>query len=173
MNNKYVYIPISFLVLLSIVLVSLEIPNFGLMLGFKVLFFIAFISSLLVGVLMYLRYHKYLQGEYLIATIGASILMSFVVILAIISILNRKYATIDCEVASYKVVSYKGRYAAGYGNLKKGEIKANQWILKVSIDGLVEQFILEKDISRTKAVTTSVPLEFCKGIYGTKYLKIN
>jgi len=143
------------------------------MLGFKILLFISSVSAFIVGAFMYQKYKKVLQSEYLMATTGASFLISFVVVLAILSILNRKYATIECEVASYKVESYKGRYAAGYGNLKKGEIKANQWILKVIVDGQIEQFILEKDISRTKAVTTSVSLEFCKGIYGTKYLKIN
>ena len=173
MKKNYIYIPIALLVLLSIVLLAFEIPIYGLMLGFKVLLYIALFSAFLIGVIIYHKYKDNLDGENLIATIGISALMTFVIVLAFISILNRKYATIDCEVASFEVEAYKGRYASGYGNLKKGEIKANQWILKVLVDGKIEQFILEKDISRNKDVTTSISLEFCKGISGTKYLRIN
>ncbi len=173
MNKNYIYIPISLLMLLSIVLLALEIPLYGLMLGFKVILFIALLSALIAGLVMYRKYKDNLDGEYLIATIGISALISFVISLAFVSVLNRKYATSNCKVESFNVVAYEGRYAAGYGNLQKGEIKANQWILKVLMDGEIEQFILEKDISRTNSVTTSVSLEFCMGMYGTKYLRIN
>jgi hypothetical protein len=74
---------------------------------------------------------------------------------------------------SCKIISYTGHYAAGYGKIEKGKIEANQWILEVLVDDKIEQFVLEKNIYQVTDVTSVLPLEFCSGILGTKYLKIN
>ena len=172
MNNKYIYLPISFAVLVSIVMLSLEIPSFGLMTGFLTLLSIAASLSLLISVFLYLAYRSKLDAESLYSLMGTSLICSFIFFLATTSIFNRTYATKNCEIASYNIVAYKGRYTSGYGNLKKEELKANQWILKAEINGQIEQFTLEKDISNEKPVTRTMELEFCKGIYSTKYLRV-
>ena len=173
MNNKFIFLPISFLILLSIVLLALEVPSFGLLVGFKSLLLLSFAIAFVMSIMIYRRYNKDLDGQYRIALAGNSLLWSLVITFAFISIINRKYATNSCEISSYKVVAYQGRYTAGYGNIEKGKVKANQWIIKVLIEDEIEQFILEKDISYGKDVTRDTDLEFCKGIWGTKYLRIN
>ena len=172
MNNKLVYIPISFLALLSIVLLSLEFPNYGLLIGFVPLL----ITSIgLAGIFaggIFIKYRSKMDGESIYALVGISMIFSFIFFLAVVSILNRKYATNNCDIASYNIVAFQGRYTSGYGNIEKGKIKANQWVLKVKIDGEIEQFVLEKDISIRNPVTRTMNLEFCQGIFGTKYLSL-
>ena len=172
MNNNYIYLPISFGVLASIVILSLEIPSFGLMTGFVTLLVLAISLSLSLAITMYFKYRSKFDSESMFTLIGTSLVCSFVFFLASISIFNRKYATNRCEVASYHIVAYQGRYTSGYGNVKKGKLKANQWILKAEINGQIEQFTLENDISNGKPVTRTMELEFCKGIYSTKYLRV-
>lgn len=173
MNNKYIFLPVSFLILTSIVLLALEIPSFNLMVGSMSLFILALSVSLIITTLLFRKYHEGLDGQNRVSLIGNAILWSLIIVFPFVSIINRKYAADDCETASYKVVAYQGRYTAGYGNIEKDKIKANQWILKVLIDEEIEQFILEKDISLGNDVTRTMDLEFCNGIWGTKYLRIN
>jgi len=170
MNNKYIYLPISFLVLICIGLLSIEIPYFSQMIGFLVLLSLAFIVSIIFSMVIYRKYKTVFDGENMYTLIGLSWLCSFVVLLTFISIGNRKYATFNCEVASYKVVDYEGRYTSGYGNTKKGKLKANQWILKLEIDNEIKQFVFEKDILMNLSVTRRMDFKFCKGIPGTQYL---
>ncbi|MFT4534932.1 MAG: amino acid transporter [Saprospiraceae bacterium] len=172
MNNKSIYLPISFAVLASIVFLSLEIPSFGLMTGFVTLLTVAAFLSLLLSFIMYLCNRSKFDRESMYTFIGTSLLCSFIFFLATISIFNRMYATNSCEIASFHIVAYQGRYTSGYGNVKKDKLKANQWILKAEINGQIEQFTLEKDISNGKPVTRTMELEFCKGIYSTKYLRV-
>ena len=172
MNNKFIFLPISFLILLCIVLLALEVPHFGRMVGFSKLLLLSFVLAIFMALLIYGKYHKGLDGQYRIALIGNALLWSLVVVFALSSILNRKYATNHCKTSSYKIVAYQGRYAAGYGKIEKGKVRANQWIMKVIVDDEVEQFVLKKDISIGENVTRDMPLEFCSGIMGTKYLKI-
>ena len=172
MNNKYIYLPISFLVLLSIVLLSLEVPSFGLMVGFVPLLITAISLSILLSITIFLKTRSMFDGESMYTLIGTSLICSFIFFLAMVSIFNRKYATNNCESASYNIIAYQGRHTSGYGNIKKGKLKANQWILKVEMNGQIEHFNLEKDISKGKPVTRTMELEFCKGIYSTKYLRV-
>jgi len=169
MNNKYIYLPISFLVLICIGLLSMEIPYFSQMIGFLRLLLFAFIISIVFSSVIYRKYKSVFDGENMYTLIGLSWLCSFVVLLTSISIINRKYATFNCEVASYKVLDYEGRYTSGYGNTKKGKLEANQWILKLEIDNDIRQFVFEKDILTNGSVTRRMDFEFCKGIPGTSY----
>lgn len=172
MNNKYIYLPISFAVLLSIVMLSLEIPSFGLMTGFVSLLVTAISLSVILSAFMYWKYRSKFDGESMYTLVGTCLICSFIFFLAIISNFNRKYATKNCKTASYSIAAYQGRYTSGYGNVKKEKLKANQWILKVKIDKQIEQFTLEKDICSGNSVTRTMELEFCSGIYATKYLRI-
>jgi hypothetical protein len=172
MNNKYIYLPISFMVLISIVLLSLEVPSFGLMVGFMPLLITAISLSILLSTAIFLKSKSKFDGESMYTLIGTSLICSFVFFFAFISIINRKYATYNCKSASYYIVAYQGRHTSGYGNIKKEKLKANQWILKVKINDQIEHFTLEKDITNGKPVTRTMELEFCNGIYNTKYLRV-
>lgn len=171
MNNKYIYLPISFLVLLSIVLLSLEVPSFGLMVGFVPLLITAISLSIILCIVIFLKTRSKFDGESMYTLIGTALVCSFIFFLAMVSIFNRKYAINNCESASYNIIAYQGRHTAGYGNIKKEKLKANQWVLKARMNGQVEHFTLETDIFKGKHVTRTMDLEFCKGIYNTKYLR--
>lgn len=173
MNSKWTYIPVSVLVLISIVSISLEVPQFGMMVGFWPLLILAGFATTILTIIIYKTYCKGLDQDNLFVLSGSSILFGLVVSFASITFLNRVYATNDCERSSYKVVAYSGRYSSGYGKLKKEDLKANQWLLGLEMNGETKIFNLSKNIFPNNTVTSPVELEFCKGILGTRYLKLD
>ena len=172
MNKPYVYLPISFLVILAILQIAFSVSTFNLMLNFTHLLLVSLLLTAATGIIMYLKYKNTLDGENLYLLTGSTVLFSFVIWLAFISLIDKAYATKSCNFSSLEVVGYKGRLTSGYGKLKKEDLKANQWILTVLKDEEKETFVLDQDIFNGENVTKQVDLEFCKGLLGTEYLTL-
>lgn len=172
MNKPILYLPISFLVVVSIIYISLSVPSFSLLLNFSRLLYLALILSVISGFLVYYKFKKDLDFDNLYVLTGSTVLFSFVIWFALIAFINRQYTTNNCNVASYTVVGYKGRMASGYGKLDKGEIRANQWILTIMKENEKRTFVLNRDISNGKRVTNTMDLQFCKGLLDTEYLNV-
>jgi len=172
MNKPIVYLPISFLVILSILYISLSVPSFSLLLHFMRLIYLAIPLAIITGLIFYFKFKDRLDFDNLYVLVGSAVLFSFVIWFALITFCNRQYTTKNCNFTSYEVLSYKGRMASGYGKLEKGEIKANQWILTIMKDDKKKTFVLDKDITDGKTVTKSIDLLFCKGLLGTEYLNL-
>jgi len=118
------------------------------------------------------RYRDKLDGENLYTLTGSALLFTFLVIFAYSSMLNRRYATLSCQSASYKVVDYEGRYTSGYGIQKTKKKLANQWLLTIIKDDAPVTFVLSNNIYPDGIVTKRVELEFCRGMLQTSYLHI-
>ena len=172
MNKPYVYLPISFLVILAILQIAFSVSTFNLMLNFTHLLFVALLLTIVTSVIVYLAYRKQLDGENLYLLTGSTVLFSFVVWFAFVSLIDKSYATKSCNFSSLEVVGYKGRLTSGYGKLKKEDLKANQWILTVLKEEERETFVLDQDIFDGENVTKRVDLQFCKGLLGTEYLTL-
>jgi len=172
MNKPYIYLPLSFLVILSIVYISLSVPSFSLILHFTRLLYPAGGLAILTALVIYFRFRQKMDGENLYMLTGSSLLFSFVMWFAFVAFCNWQSTTKNCEISSYEVISYKGRMASGYGKLEKGQIKANQWILTIRKAGEQKTFVIDKDISHGNRVTNSMDLQFCKGLLGTEYLNV-
>lgn len=172
MNNPKIYLPLSFLVVVSLVHLSLSVPTFSLIIHFPRLLFFAAVLSILTGLTIYYSYKKQFDFDNLYKLTASSILFSFVVWLAVITYLNIHYTTKNCYTSSYQVVGYKGRYTSGLGRMEKDEIKANQWILTILKDDKIETFVLDKDISTDNRVTNEMDFQFCKGVLGTEFLNL-
>ena len=121
---------------------------------------------------VFFYYKKKLDFENLYTMNGITLISSFVLWFALILFCNGQYTTKNCNLSSYEVVGYKGRYTSGLGNLEKGEIKANQWILTIIKYDKKETFVLDVDISSNNKVTKTMELQFCKGLLGTEYLNL-
>lgn len=172
MNKAYIYLPVSLIVILSIVYISLSVPSFSLLLHFMRLIYLAIPLSLFTGLFFYFKYRNEMNFDNLYVLVGSSVLFSFVIYFAGITYINRQYTTKNCKISSYEVVSYRGRMASGYGKLEKGEIKANQWVLTILKDEKKKTFVLDKDITHGVGVTNEMYLMFCKGLMGTEYLNV-
>lgn len=172
MNKAIIYLPFSFLVIISIAYLSLSVPSFSLTLNFTNLFYPAIALTIITTIWIYSKYKSKLDTENIYKLTASTVLFSFVIWFAFIVFCNRSYTTKKCEIASYKVVGYKGRMTSGYGKLKKGKIKANQWILTIVKNGKNETFVLNKDILSENPVTNRYELQFCKGLLNTEYLNI-
>ncbi len=172
MNKPIIYLPISFLVILCILYISLSVPSFNLLLHFFRLIYLAIPLSLITAIIVYFRFKDNLDFDNLYVMTGSTVLFSFVTWFALIAFCNREYATKNCNIASYEVIGYKGRMVSGYGKLEKGEIKANQWILTIMIEGEKKFFVLDQDIFDGNQVTNTMDLRFCKGLLGTEYLNL-
>ena len=172
MNKAIVYIPVSFVVILSIIYISLSVPSYSLLLHFMRLVYVALPLTLLTGLIFFLKFRNKMDFDNLYVLVGSSVLFSFVIWFAFLSFLNAQYATKNCNFSSYQVVGYKGRMASGYGKLKKGKIEANQWVLTIVKDDDRKTFVLDRDVTEGKNVTNTMELQFCKGLLGTEYLNI-
>jgi len=172
MNKAIIYLPISFLILISIIYISLCVPSFSMTLHFSRLIYLSIGLTILTSIFVYLKFKKSYDFENLYTLIGLTIACSFVLWLASIILINRQYTPKYCNISSYEIVGYTGRYTSGLGNIEKGKVKANQWILTIIKDEKRETFVLNKDISTNRRVTKSMDLQFCKGLLGTEYLRI-
>lgn len=169
MNKSYFYIPFSFLVVVSIVLIALEMKFFKTMTGLSGIMKLAIGLALLTSLVVFLLSRKKLDFENLYVLIGSSLLFTFVIYLGLGSFLNRAYASNHCESASYEVLGYTPRFVSGAG-VKKGEkIKANQWWLYIDSNGKQVQLVLEEDIFEGAKKSEFVELNVCKGFLGTRY----
>lgn len=126
--------------------------------------------ALLAAVVIYCQVRSVLAGEELYVAVGSALLFTGVIGFAACSLANRHYSYGHCEVKDYTVLHYEPRYSSAYGKLTKGQVRANHWLLTVQIDGEECTFTLRKEIT-VDPVTNSVMLQFCKGIFNTKYLK--
>lgn len=172
MNKPIVYLPFSLVVVLSIVYISLSIPSYSLMLKFPRLLYLSGILAILGAVFTYTSFKNKYDAENVYKLTGSALLFSFVVVLAIVTIVNKKFTTKNCSTASYEIVGYKGRYTSGMGKLDKEGLIANQWILTIFKNDVMKSFVLNKDISQDNSVTKTMDLQFCKGILGTEYLNL-
>jgi len=171
-NSKLIYLPISIIVIISIVVITFEVPHYSLMHGFLMLAGISIFMASIVAALLYRNSRNKYDGESLYILTASSLLFGFVIFFALFSFVNRKYATFHCESSSYTVVDYKARYSSGYGKLDKDKIVANQWILTVLKGNKEARYSLRKNVFRDNIVTSEVDLEFCKGMLGTSYLNV-
>lgn len=170
--SKLIYIPLSFLILSSIPVLTFEIPHYSNMDGFWTLATLAAASAVGSAFYFYKRYRDRLDGENLYTLTGSAVLFTFLVVFAYSSLINRKYATMSCETASYKVVDYEGRYTSGYQMKKTKKNIANQWLLTILKDGAPSTFVLTQNIFPNGEVTKEVQLEFCRGMLHTAYLQL-
>ncbi|MEM9548211.1 MAG: hypothetical protein AAGA77_19675 [Bacteroidota bacterium] len=172
MNKPIFYISISFVVILSIIYISLSVPSYSLLLHFMRLIYFALALTVITGIFFFTKFREKMDSDNLYVLVGSSILFSFVIWFAFISFLNAQYATKNCHFSSYEVIGYKGRMTSGYGKLEKGKIKANQWVLTIVKDDNKKTFVLDRDINEGRPVTNAMQLQFCKGLLGTEYLNI-
>jgi len=172
MNKPIVYVPLSFVVILSILYISMSVQSYSLLLNFMNMIYVSIPLTILTGLVVYLKFKNKMDFENLYVLVGSVVLFSFVAWFALISYCNTLHATKNCNITSYELVSYKGRMASGYGKLEKGEIKANQWVLTIIKNEKRKSFVLNRDITNGENVTNYVELEFCRGLLGTEYLNI-
>lgn len=172
MNKPIFYLPFSFLVVLSIVHISLSIPSFSMILNFTRFLWLSAFLALGTAVFIYFKLRNTFDFDNLYKLTGSTVLFSFMMWVALITFCNAHYTTKNCNSSSYELVSYKGRYTSGLGKVGKGKLKANQWILAIIKDGKQERFVLDKDISNGETVTKTMNLQFCKGLLGTEYLNL-
>lgn len=172
MNKAIIYLPISFLILISILYISLSVPSFSLTIHFSRLIYLSIFLSILTASIVYFKFKNTYDFENIYTLTGSTLACSFVLWFALILLINSQYTTKRCNISSYKIVGYTGRYTSGLGNIEKKKLKANQWILTIIKEEKEERFVLDKDISSDNRVTKMMDLQFCKGILGTEYLHI-
>lgn len=172
MNDPKIYLPISIIVVLSIVHLSLSVPSFSLIIHFPRFLYLSALLAILTGIVIYYSFKNKFDFDNLYKLTASSVLFSFIVLLAGITLINQVYTTKTCETSSYKVVGYKGRYTSGLGVMEKDKIKANQWIMSIVKNDEIETFVLDKDISKDNRVTIDLELQFCKGLLGTEFLNL-
>lgn len=172
MNKPIIYVPFSFLVIVSLVHISLSIPSFSLIIHFPRFLICSVILGLITGAIVYSVYRTRFDFDNLYKITASSVLFSFILWLAFITFFNGWYTTKTCVTSSYEVTGYVGRYTSGLGVTKKEELKENQWILSIIKEGKKERFVFDEDISTDNRVTKTMDLEFCKGLLGTEMLKL-
>lgn len=168
--KKYSFIPVSALVVASILIISIEIPHFSKMIGFEDLLYLSILLTLGIVMILYITWWGRYIGEDKWVAGGSSVLFTFVIIIGILSLCNRNLSKHNCSTQQYQVINYEPRYSSAYGLTEKEKISPNQWVITINKDNSLVTFTLEKDIMEGD-VTNTVNLEFCKGILTTNYLK--
>jgi len=158
-------------VLISIAVITFEMPYYSLMVGAYSLIFLSVGVALLAAISLFVYTSGRVNGEDRYVAVGSSFLFSAVVAFAVVSASNRYYAQRHCGADSYTVVHYEARYSSAYGKIKEGKVKPNHWLLTVRMQEEDRTFTLREKIS-IDPVTNTVKLQFCEGIGNTQYLKI-
>lgn len=170
MNSKLIYLPVSLLVLVAIGLITMEVPHYSIMIGFRTLIGTSLVTSLMLSGFVYWRWMGQLRGEDKYVAVGSTVLFSFVIVLGLFSNLNRWMAYQNCESKTVQLLHYEPRYSSAYGKLKGTKIEPNQFIITI-LDGAVSRTFTLRQAVSFDDVTNTINLEFCKGVLGTRYIK--
>ena len=169
MNKPLYYLSYSALVILSVVVISLEVKYLGMTTSAMPLLISALFCTIVSSLIIYQLFKNDFDTDNLYKMVASSILFNFLIFFATLSFFHRKYASNNCNLASYEVVQYQKRFGTTIGIQDKEKIKPNQWLITVRKNNKDYTFVLNHDIS-SEFVTNTVEFEFCKGVFDIEYL---
>lgn len=151
----------------SIWTIADEMQYLSLMQGSGRLILMLFIPTVFITYFAYTYIKRTFGGLDLFRYTGISFVFILTVCQAMGLYINRSTAT-NCVQERAIIQDYKSMFVSGNGRMKS-EKAANRWELTLSLPtGQLETYTLKEDISKNGYSSSTVLIESCTSVFGTK-----